>query len=150
MSDYDYFTDGDDSEMQNRHLKAAKHPLQLQLNEIGNTIQILLESANGKDDLLNVQTELIQQSLLIIKAKLYSALRSDCYLVCMQNASMIRYHGEYLKVSSNALKDSGQFNGNYINVFRQEMEEFRELFKAWVHDLKKMDKQELEDEWGLF
>jgi hypothetical protein len=150
MSDYYDFNDDEDNELGNRRLNAKNHPLQLQLNELSVTVQILLDSADGMDDFLNAQKELIQQSVLIIKAKLYSALRSDSYLVCMQNASMIRYHAQFLQTSYHTLKDIGRFNENYVDVFRQEMEEFRELFKAWAQCLKQMDKEDLEDDWGLF
>jgi hypothetical protein len=132
------------------HWAVINHPLQLNIDELSNTIKALLKSAQAEDDYLKAQKELIQQSLLITKAKLYSSLRSTNYLVCMQNASIIRYHAEYLRLSSHTLNETEQFNKSYVAVFRQEMEEFRELFKVWVQEIKQMDKEELEDEWGLF
>jgi len=40
-------------------------------------------------------------------AKLSSALASNNYLLCMQNAALIRYHGEYLRLSNHMLEASG-------------------------------------------
>jgi len=142
--------DDENDNMESRHWRTKKHYLQLHINELSNTIKILLESVDSNDDFINSQKEIIQQSLLIIKAKLYSALRSDSYLVCMQNAAIIRYHAEYLKTSYHTLNDTGLFNTSYVKVFRNEMEEFRELFIVWINDIKQMDREGIEDEWGLF
>ena len=30
------------------------------------------------------------------------------------------------------------------------MEEFQQLFKTWAKEIKEMDKEDFEDEWGLF
>ncbi len=142
--------DDENDSMGSRHWRAKKHYLQLHINELSNTIKVLLESVDSNYDFINSQKEIIQQSLLIIKAKLYSALRSDSYLVCMQNAAIIRYHAEYLKTSYHTLNDTGLFNTSYVKVFRNEMEEFRELFIVWINDIKQMDREGIEDEWGLF
>jgi hypothetical protein len=46
--------DNDDNEMENRRLYAKQHPLQLQINELNYTIQMLLDSTDdvGTDDFL--------------------------------------------------------------------------------------------------
>jgi hypothetical protein len=46
--------DNDDNEMENRRLNTNQHPLQLQINELNCTIQMLLDSADddGTDDFL--------------------------------------------------------------------------------------------------
>jgi hypothetical protein len=47
------------------------------------------------------------------------------------------------------LIDSEAFDEKYINMFREEMERFRELFKTWAIEIR--DKEnDFEDEWGLF
>jgi hypothetical protein len=91
----------------------------------------------------------LRESAMIIVAKLNSALLSDNYLLCIQNAALIRDHGEYLRLSNHMLDSSGAFDEKYVTMFRQEMETFRLLFKEWTETIHKME-NDLEDEWGLF
>ena len=79
------------------------------LNELTDTVTVLLGSVETANEIVNSQKEIIHHSLLIIKAKLHSALRSDSYLVCMQNTANIRSHGEYLRLSSHTLIETKLF-----------------------------------------
>ncbi len=143
--------DGDERrELENRHKKAKKHPLAAHLDELSDTLKVLLAYPKSDDELIKSHILIIEESLILIKAKLYSALRSDSYLVCMQNAAIIRSHADYLLLSSHTLNSLQSFDRGHVNVFRQEMEEFRELFNAWATEIKAMDKDGFEDEWGLF
>lgn len=142
--------DGEErSELENRH-KKAKHPLTAHLDELTDTLKVLFAYPESEDELVMSHIRFIEESLMLIKAKLYSALRSDSYLVCMQNAAIIRSHAEYLLVSSHNLKSLQSFDKEHVSVFREEMEEFRNLFNIWAREIKAMDKEDFEDEWGLF
>ena len=68
----------------------------------------------------------------------------------MQNAAIIRYHSDYLLLASHTLNYLDCFDKRYVSVFRDEMEEFQQLFKTWAKEIKEMDKEDFEDEWGLF
>jgi hypothetical protein len=138
------------NERDRSHRKAFLHPLSLHLEEISETLKVLPAYPHTEDDLIQAHVEIIQESLLLIKTKLHSALRSNSYLVCVQNAAIIRNHAEYLRLASHTLNSLQSFDREHVAVFRQEMEEFRELFKAWAKEIKKMDKGKHEDEWGLF
>jgi hypothetical protein len=140
----------DDQEQDDRQYRAQQHPLALHVKELTETLNALLAYPENESDLVKTHIEIIQESFYLIKAKLYSALRSDSYLVCMQNASIIRYHAEFLLVSSHSLDSLDSFDKEHVAVFRKEMEEFRTLFKAWVQEIKAMDKEDFEDEWGVF
>lgn len=147
--DDDY--DDDFNEMENRRKNARNHPLQLQINEVSEIVDVLLNNADKEnDDYLESQKQLMEDSLMIIKAKLFSSLRSDNYFVCMQNAAIIRDHAEYLRLSSHMLNSTKALNKKYVAVYREEMEKFRELFKSWASEIKQLDKDDFEDEWGLF
>lgn len=149
-SDDDYLNEDDRNELEERNKKADNHPLQQHLKELMDTTTILLGSCDADDEFIISQKEIIHHSLLIIGAKLYSALRSDSYLVCMKNAAIIRSHADYLLLSSHTLNSTNLFNEMYVAVFRNEMEEFRELFISWAKQIKEMDKEDFEDEWGFF
>ena len=60
------------------------------------------------------------------------------------------YHADYLFLASYSLTSLNSFYEGHISVFRDEMGEFQQLFKAWAIDIKEMDKEDFEDEWGLF
>ncbi len=137
-------------EIENRHKKARQHPLALHNMEIANTLLVLLKYPKREDDLVIGNIEMITESFNMIKVKLYSALRSGSYLVCMQNASIIREHADYLLLASHTLNSLNCFDKGHISVFRAEMEEFQQLFKQWAKEIKEMDKEDFEDEWGLF
>ncbi len=137
-------------EIENRHRKARQHPLALHNMEIANTLLVLLKYPKTEDDLITSHIELITESFNMIKVKLYSALRSGSYIVCMQNASIIRPHADYLLVSSHTLNSLNCFDKGHVSVFRDEMVEFQQLFKDWAKEIKEMDKEDFEDEWGLF
>jgi hypothetical protein len=68
----------------------------------------------------------------------------------MQNAALIRYHAEYLLLSNHSLNQIGKIDTNYVALLRTEMEEFKQLFKAWMEEVNKLDHEIFEDDWGLF
>jgi hypothetical protein len=92
----------------------------------------------------------LMESALIISAKLAGAMGSDSWLICMQNASIIRYHAEYLHTSTSGLKAFTKADKNYVKVLRITMEEFREEFKKWVAEFNALENDDYDDEWGLF
>jgi hypothetical protein len=55
-----------------------------------------------------------------------------------------------LLTSNHLLKEIDNADANYIKVFRREMEEFRTLFNDWTKEIHQMEREEYEDEWGLF
>lgn len=150
MEDDDFPKNEYEREIENRHKKAREHPIGLHLMELSQTLLVLLKYPKREDDLVIGNIEIITESINMIKVKLYSALRSRSYLVCMQNASIIREHADYLLLASHTLNSLNCFDKGHISVFRAEMEVFQQLFKTWVQEIKKMDKEGFEDEWGLF
>lgn len=95
-------------------------------------------------------TSSLTGAMMVLTAKLYAALHSDSYLVCMQNAAIIRSEAEYLRLSSHMLNSSNDYDRAYVAVFREDMEKFRALFAEWAKKIHSMDKDDIEDDWGLF
>lgn len=94
-------------------------------------------------------TSSLTGAMMVLTAKLYAALHSDSYLVCMQNAAIIRSEAEYLRLSSHMLNSSNDYDRAYVAVFREDMEKFRALFAEWTKKIHSMDKDDIEDDWGL-
>jgi hypothetical protein len=148
--------DFDDDDLSNEDFEAEErkwknHPLYLKAEEIMQTVDVILDTLEDEDE-REMLGSTLKESAMIIPAKLAGALGSDNYLVCMQNASIIRFHAEYLRLSNHSLKEFTKADKKYIKAFRTEIEEFREMFKAWVKTFNDIPKEEddFEDEWGLF
>lgn len=90
------------------------------------------------------------ESAYILAPKLAGAIGSESWLICMSNAALIRYHGDYLLSSTSGLKYFTNAEKDYVALMRKEMLEFQQLFKEWVIEFNKLEREEYEDEWGLF
>jgi len=134
-------------EMKAEDARVNKHPLMLQAQEILNIVDYLLDSTDSET--IDMYGGTLRESTMMLVVKLSSALRSDSYVICMQSASIIRDHAEYLRLSNHMLTDSEAFDEKYITMFREEMERFRELFKIWAKEIRDKENN-FEDEWGLF
>ncbi len=139
-----------EQEMERRRHSVKNHPLFKQAKEASHTLETLLETGKQAEDHMESFTSSLTGAMMVLTAKLYAALHSDSYLVCMQNAAIIRNEAEYLRLSSHMLNSSSDYDRAYVSVFREDMEKFRILFSEWVKEIRTMDKDGIEDEWGLF
>ena len=69
------------------------------------------------------------------------------YTIRMENASIIRKNAQFVKSSLLTMMSEEVIEVEYGNIIRSEIDKFRELFKIWVGTFQK---DEYEDEWGLF
>ena len=69
------------------------------------------------------------------------------YTIRMENASIIRKNAQFIKSSMLTLMGEEVIEEAHGQVIRDEIDKFRELFKLWVSTF---EKDEYEDEWGLF
>ena len=127
--------------------RIKKHPLYSQGQEILHIIRALLDSVNDDD---NSFRETLLESAMLINAKLFPMMQAESYVYSMQNAAIIRSHAEYLRISNHSLKRLKGIDQTYVQMFREEMEKFRVLFYEFMGVIKKIDRDEPADEWGLF
>lgn len=128
--------------------RMRSHPLFKQAQEIIEVVNSLVESIKD-EGLKEMYGSTMTESAYIILAKLSGAITSDSYSLAMQNAAIIREHGEYLRVATSGLHMLDESHTEYIIVLRDEMEKFRMLFKNWIVEIKQLG-DETDDEWGLF
>jgi hypothetical protein len=69
------------------------------------------------------------------------------YTIRMENASIIRKNAQFIKSSMLTMMSEGVMEEAHGYIIREEIDKFRELFKIWVSTFQK---DEYEDEWGLF
>jgi hypothetical protein len=65
----------------------------------------------------------------------------------MENAAIIRKNAQYIKICMLGFWAEGVIDETYCEIIRDEIDNFRQLFKQWVATFVK---DEYEDEWGLF
>lgn len=116
--------------------------------EILNTVTALVESLSEKDREV-YETSLIE-SALMLPPKIAGAMGSQSWQLSMQSASIVRYHAAYLHTSTSGLQMFTNAQIEYVQLLRNDMEEFRELFKKWVKSFEKLENEDYTDDWGLF
>lgn len=148
FNDDDYNFSNDDTDFETRHDRLKKFPLYQKAMEILETVDVLSSSMTEKDK--NIYSSILRESAMIIPPKIAGAYGSASWLMCMQNASIIRYHAEYLLTSTTGLNNFTLTDKRYVKVLRTDLEEFKQLFVTWVKSFDKLDKDDCEDDWALF
>ncbi len=106
----------------------------------------------GKDSLfinkgfLEDQKEMILGDAYEVAAKIRSS-EVGLYVIRMENAAIIRKSAQFIKVSTNNFIEDNLMEAEHSRIIRQEIDIFRDLFKQWVVSF---ERDEYEDEWGLF
>jgi hypothetical protein len=69
------------------------------------------------------------------------------YTIRMENASIIRKNAQFIKSAMLTMMAEEVIDDEHGEVIREEIDKFRLLFREWVSTFQK---DEYEDEWGLF
>lgn len=135
-------------EMEEKNRRIKNHPLFQKAKEIREIAWTLVDMMPEEDKEM-VGSQLLEDAS-ILAPKLAGALESGSWLICMQNASIIRYHAEHLLLFNHTLKEFTTTDKDYIKLLRREMEEFRVLFRKWASTFDQIEKEDYDDDWGLF
>lgn len=137
-------------EMRERDERMHNHPLYKKAGEIYDIVHSLVESLPA-DDGREMLNEILLQDAMMLQPKIAGAMSGESWLLHMENAAIVRYHAQSLLTQTSGLKmfipDADE---SYIKVLREEMIEFRRLFNLWVLSFANFEREEFEDEWGLF
>ncbi len=136
----------DEEKEKERYIR--NHPLFKKAHEISILVEAIIETL--PEDEIDIYASALFESSIILAPKLAGALGSGSWLISMQSAALIRYHAEYLLLANHSLNEIEKTDTNYIALLRTEMEEFKQLFKAWMIEVNKLDHEIFEDDWGLF
>lgn len=105
-----------------------------------------LSEAEG--DMLENYAQYIRENATMIPAKISGAEAVEIYDLKMENATIIRKAAREISTFCTGLNMCGYKNTDYLQLLRNEIEEFRVLFAEWV---KTFDQWNYEiDRWGLF
>ncbi|MCW3077639.1 MAG: hypothetical protein JWO32_2248 [Bacteroidetes bacterium] len=149
LNEDDYnFSNDDDTDFETNHERLKKFPLYVKAMEILETVDALSSSMSEKDK--EIYSGILRESAMVIPPKIAGAYGSDNWLICMQNASIIRYHAEYLLSSTAGLISFTLTDKRYVKVLRTDLEEFKQLFITWVNSFEKLGRNNFEDQWAVF
>jgi hypothetical protein len=135
-------------EMREKHERIHKHPLFLKAEEIFQTVHTMSETMQQEEREMHMR--ILLESAMMLAPKILGALSSESWLLSMQNASIVRYHAQYLLTATYSLSEISGVPEEYTQVLQDEMEEFRDMFKEWVRSFKDLADEDIDDEWGLF
>jgi hypothetical protein len=82
----------------------------------------------------------------LVAVKIKSS-EAGLYMIRMENASIIRKHAQFIKSSMLTMIAEAVIEEAHGMVIRDEIDKFRMLFRHWVSTFQR---DEFEDEWGLF
>ncbi len=98
---------------------------------------------------ISAQVELLLENSIIIPAKISGAEAADIYDLRMENAAIIRKAAREIYVTVGNLDMFGvKGEEDYIQLIRNEIEEFKILFRDWVKSFDPWNY--IVDDWGLF
>jgi hypothetical protein len=110
-------------------------------------LSILEPNDEMPEEYLDHTKEMIRGDAMLVCVKISGAEAADMYVIRMENASMIRTAANSVYISMSGLRMMEVAEDAHLDAVRAEIDIFRELFKEWVDGF---EKDEFEDEWGLF
>ena len=110
-------------------------------------LSILEPNEETPEAYLENMKEMIRNDAMLVCVKISGAEAGDMYTLRMENASLIRTAANSVYISMSGLRMMEVAEDAHLDAVRAEIDVFRELFKEWVNGF---EKDEFEDEWGLF
>lgn len=124
------------------------HPLYQKALEILRLTEALVTTIPDDDVFLEATKGLMMENAYTIPAKIAGAEGIGLYDLKMEHAALIRRAGRELFVQAGSLKLFDDAEGDYAQLLRLAIEDFRLLFVAWVKGFDVWDY--IVDDWGLF
>lgn len=128
--------------------KLPKSKISEKADEIYRTTRSVCELIPDENKMLQEIKSQILENAMVLKVKLASAEKMKLWDLKMENASIIRKNARELVVQYHSLKMFGFEDVKYYKLVRDQLEEFRLLFRDWVADFN--PKHFIVDDWGLF
>jgi hypothetical protein len=125
----------------------------IEIYELVHKVSVLIENNGDENDfdnhVLNEYKNQMNENALIIPEKIAGAFPEDMlYDLKMENASIIRKSARTILTTTSGLKMVGFTDFDYLELIRNEIEEFRILFAEWVKIFDEWNY--IIDRWGLF
>ncbi len=151
--DHEFGDKEEGEEWKSDDTKAACKAMYLQWGTVMTVLKAAFDSLHTPTDEDFLNKEMMDDHVNMIMGDAYEVAvkikssEAGLYTIRMENAAIIRKNAQFIKISTNSFMLEGMMEPQHRQVIRDEIDNFRELFKAWVTTFKK---DEFEDEWGLF
>ncbi len=141
----------------NTHERIKKMPLFKKAEEIRRLSLKIVESVENEDtanlneferNSLKHYAKYISANATMIPAKISGAEAVEIYDLKMENATIIRKAAREIMTDCTGLRISGYKEADYLQLLRDEIDEFRILFAEWVKTFDPWNY--IIDRWGLF
>lgn len=146
-----FFSEGDDWKDDEDSWKPVKihgRALYKKAREILNLSMILCDLLDAEDE-DGITQRLILENATKIPAKIRGGMAMDSvYSLVMENAVIIKVNVCELQAQLWACEELHGIDEKYINVLREEIENFKGIFIDWVKSFDKSN--DLPDDWYLF
>jgi hypothetical protein len=147
---FNYHDMGDDGDEKSENWKPVKqygkalYRKSIDILNLARTIGDMLPEDEDADS----TRHLILENAYLVPAKIKGAMVMEYYSLMMENAVIIKVNICQLREQLWACKEFHGLEQQYIDVLRNEIDDFRKIFINWIASFDK--KNDLPDEWHLF
>lgn len=119
-------------------------PVYKKAEEIREITMAITDAIDEEADIFNMR-DFMMSNAMIIPAKIAGAEGADLYSLRMENAVLIKLAACELKTQTNMLRIDNLTDGQYIQLLRDEIDNFKPLFIEWVKSFDPTD--DINDGW---
>jgi hypothetical protein len=135
-------------EIRREHDRIFSLPVMKKANQIFDLVRALVETLPDNDDMSCHYREIMLSDAGTLSSKIANAEGGDFYTLRMENAVLVKVAARNLLAQTSGLRMLGLSEPHYLQLLRDEVEEFRLLFVEWVTGFDKS--KDIRDDWGLF
>lgn len=147
----DFDDDFDDKEYERERKEEEKRvanlPIVKKAKDLFVTINAFVETFSDDKDTLDLKSSLFN-NVAIINAKISGAEAGDLYSIRMENAVLIKVNAVDIKTTAYTLEIMEIGDADYIDIIKNEVDEFRKIFVEWVATFDRNNN--MGDEWGIW
>lgn len=136
-----------EEELKKEHERVRNMPLVKSAQNIRELTIALVETFKEEEDRLMMK-QLMLENAYMLEPKIAGAEGADLYSIRMENAVIIKIHARELLAQTSLCKAEKLTKPEYLQILRDEIEEFRKLFVKWVKSFDRSN--DIKDNWGLF
>jgi four helix bundle protein len=115
--------------------------------EIAEITHALIESIEEEDDKFHIREQMLANAY-VLGAKIAGTEGAGIYRIRMENAVLIKLAACELQAQTSLCRAENLSENDYIQLLRDEIENFRKLFVSWVDSFDSSDNYD--DGWGIF
>ncbi len=141
--EFDINGDGDDFESLDKHEKLPVFKKAMQIAEL---TRVLVDTFDKKKDVFHLHEQMMENAY-VLGAKIAGAEGGDIFSLRMENAVLIKISARELLSSTSLCKQQKLCDQDYLQLLRNEIDEFRKLFIEWVASFDRTN--DIGDDWGI-